>query len=365
MADSEPASTGTRQKSIVSAPQFPVEIDQIRRHYDRLSFLYRLFWGDHLHHGYWENNESVPRAQIQLMERLAERADVPRNARVLDIGCGLGGSLLWLSEQFGCEGVGMTISPVQARMATAKAKSRGLSQRVRFEVNDANEWRPDPESFDLIWIMESSEHFADKARFFERCRQALKPGGILACCAWLRRDGPARPEEQPLVNTIADAMLSASLGSLSDYTRWMTDAGLKVTVAEDITCQVAPTWTHCSRIGDKPVVKFFLRFTDSATQRFVKSFPLMAQAYAQGAMAFGLFVARKYVVRRKKRASKNGDRLLCPRFASAVCTGDRGRGQSCLSPFLNARFFRRTTLGQSRSAGAPARGGGLPAGSTL
>jgi hypothetical protein len=29
------------------------------------------------------------------------------------------------------------------------------------------------------------------------------------------------------------------------------------------------------------------------TQRFVRSFPVMQQAYAQGAMAFGLFVATK------------------------------------------------------------------------
>ncbi len=62
---------------MISSPQFPVEIEHIRKHYDRLSYLYRLFWGEHLHHGYWENNESVPRAQIQLMERLAERAGIP------------------------------------------------------------------------------------------------------------------------------------------------------------------------------------------------------------------------------------------------------------------------------------------------
>jgi tocopherol O-methyltransferase len=82
-----------------------------------LSFLYRLFWGEHLHHGYWDNNESVPRAQIQLMERWAERAGIPRGARVLDVGCGLGGSALWLAEQYDCEVTGITISPVQARMA--------------------------------------------------------------------------------------------------------------------------------------------------------------------------------------------------------------------------------------------------------
>ena len=219
-------------------PQFPVEIDRIRRHYDRLSFLYRLCWGEHLHHGYWEGHESAPRAQIQLMERLAERAGVPRGGRALDIGCGLGGSVLWLAEQFDCEVTGITISPVQARMAAAKAKARGLTRRAQFQVHDANLWQPEPASVDLIWVMESSEHFRDKPRFFESCARALKPGGVLAVCAWLRRDGPPREDEQALVNTIAEAMLSASLGSLSDYQGWMRAAGLTVAAAEDITRHV-------------------------------------------------------------------------------------------------------------------------------
>ncbi len=278
---------------MTSTPQFPVEIDQIRKHYDHLSYLYRLFWGEHLHHGYWENNESVARAQIQLMERLAARAGIPRGARVLDIGCGLGGSALWLADQFHCDVTGITISPVQARMAGAKARARGLSDRVQFQVQDANQWQPERASVDVIWIMESSEHFRDKPGFFERCARALKPGGVLAVCAWLRRDGPLRENEQSLVNTIAEAMLSASLGSLSDYRQWMCDAGLTVTAADDITRNVEPTWSRCSRIGDHPAVRFFVRFTDQPTQRFVRSFPLMQQAYAQGAMAFGLFVARK------------------------------------------------------------------------
>jgi tocopherol O-methyltransferase len=274
-------------------PHFPVEIDHIRKHYDRLSFLYRLLWGEHIHHGYWDNNESVSRAQIQLMERLAERADVSRGARVLDIGCGLGGSALWLADQFDCEVTGITISPVQARMATAKAKARGLTRLVQFQVQDANQWQPEPASVDLIWIMESSEHFHDKPLFFERCARALKPGGGLAVCAWLRRDGPLREREQNLINTIAEAMLTASLDSLSNYQRWMRDAGLSVTAAEDITRHVEPTWSYCARIGGNPVVRFLLCFTGGPTQRFVRSFPLMKQAYAQGAMAFGLFVAKK------------------------------------------------------------------------
>src|ERR1035437_10280680 len=276
-----------------ASPQFHVDINLVRQHYDRLSSLYRIFWGEHLHHGYWDNQQSAAQAQVRLMERLAETAQVPRGAEVLDIGCGLGGSAFWLAAQFDCRVTGLTISPVQARMATRKAKARGLSDRVHFQVTDANEWQPEPASVDLVWIMESSEHFRDKSGFFRRCAAALKPGGILAVAAWLRRDGPVREDEKELVATIGAAMLSASLDGLSDYRRWMEEAGLWVSAAEDITRFVEPTWTHCARIVERPPVKWLVRFTSSSTRSFVESFPLMRQAYAQGAMAFGLFAAKK------------------------------------------------------------------------
>jgi tocopherol O-methyltransferase len=278
-------------------PQYPVDIGRVRRHYDRLSFLYRIFWGEHLHHGYWRGywtgDETVQQAQIQLMEQLAQRAEIPRNASVLDIGCGVGGSSMWLAQTLDSTVTGLTISPVQAAMAAKKARSRGLEGRVRFEVRDANEWQPEPGSLDVVWIMESSEHFPDKARFFERCAIALKPGGTLAVCAWLRRDGPARAGDQQLVDPIAEAMMSASLDSLSSYVAWMRGAGLTVTVADDITRQVEGTWIHCERLGRNPLLRFFVRFMDGPTQRFVKAFSLMRKAYASGAMAFGLFAAKK------------------------------------------------------------------------
>lgn len=276
-----------------ASPQFPVDIDHIRQHYDRLSSLYRVIWGEHLHHGYWDNNQSSAGAQVRLMERLAETAGVVRGGEVLDIGCGLGGSAFWLADHFNCRVTGLTISPVQARMATKKAKARGLSDQVRFQVTDANEWEPRPASVDMIWVMESSEHFRDKEGFFKRCALALKPGGVLAVAAWLRRDGPVREDEKELVATIGRAMLSASLDGLSDYRGWMEAAGLSVTTAEDITRYIAPTWTHCARLVERAPLKWFVRFTSPATRTFVHSFPLMRQAYAQGAMAFGLFAAEK------------------------------------------------------------------------
>ena len=231
----------------MKSTQFEVDTREVQKHYDRLSRFYRMLWGEHLHHGYWENGESIERAQIKLMERLAEKAQIARGAHVLDIGCGIGGSALWLADQYECRVTGLTISPVQARMATKKAKSKGLANRVKFLVTDANTWQPQPENVDVVWIMESSEHFENKKNFFARCAQALKPHGVLAVCAWLR--GEQSEKEQQLVAAIAEAMFSASLDTLRQYAAWMREANLKVETALDITQNVAPTWEHCFRMA--------------------------------------------------------------------------------------------------------------------
>jgi tocopherol O-methyltransferase len=278
---------------IVGSPEFEVDNDEVRKHYDRLSFLYKLFWGEHLHHGYWEDNESIERAQVRLMERLAEKAKIPNGAEVLDIGCGIGGSAFWLAQQYDCTVTGMTISPVQAKLATKKARKQRLAKQLRFLVGEADFWQPQPASVDVIWIMESSEHFRNKGDFFRRCASALKPGGILAVCAWLRGEQSSSDREQKLVATVARAMFSASLDTLTQYAAWVRAANLKVETAEDITRNIAPTWQYCSRLIDRWPLKWLVNFADEPTRRFVKSFPLMTQAYATGAMAYGLFVARK------------------------------------------------------------------------
>lgn len=275
------------------SPHFNVNIRDIRKHYDRLSIFYRLLWGEHLHHGYWENGESIELAQIKLMEKLAAKAAIRRGATVLDIGCGLGGSAFWLAQHYNCRVTGLTISPVQARMASRHARRRRLTDRVQFLVQDANVWSPRAKTVDAIWIMESSEHFRDKPNFFERCAGALKPGGVLAICAWLRGKRSTDADRKHLVETIGRAMLSDSLDTLDQYVDWIRHAGLVVETAEDITSNIAPTWKHCSRMAQRWPLRWLTPLADAQTRQFVNSFPLMTEGYATGAMAFGLFVARK------------------------------------------------------------------------
>jgi tocopherol O-methyltransferase len=85
--------------------------DQIVRHYDELSPFYKAVWGVHIHHGFWASGtETKEEAQEQLIKELVFRAKMENGSCILDIGCGLGGSAIFLSKALGARVTGITIS---------------------------------------------------------------------------------------------------------------------------------------------------------------------------------------------------------------------------------------------------------------
>jgi tocopherol O-methyltransferase len=278
-----------------------VTAELVRDHYDRLSGLYRAFWGEHIHHGLWsgrsDDDHAPPAAaQIALIEELARAADIPRRARVLDVGSGLGGSALWLAKNLDCTVHGVTLSPVQRDTAARSAHRQGLTDRVSFEVQNADRLEVPPDSFDAVWVIECSEHLEDKPRFFENCRKALRPGGVLALCAWLEAEDLSDPARRNLVDSVCHGMLCPSLGSRTAYEAWMRAAGLEPIVGADLTRRVERTWEICGGLLKRLRIDTILGLVDRDAKRFIESFELIRRAYAEDAMAYGLFVARKPTV---------------------------------------------------------------------
>jgi tocopherol O-methyltransferase len=263
--------------------------ESIRDHYDQLSFFYRLFWGDHIHHGYWEADEAPAAAQEKLIERLARKAGVPRGARVLDVGCGLGGSSRWLARHLDCSVLGVTLSSVQAGAAAQRARDEGLGERTEFRVLDANRLDLPSDSFDVVWVIECSEHLEDKPAFFRDCARVLRPGGRLALCAWLAGD-PAGAAE---VAEVCRGMLCPSLGTRDEHVRWLHDAGFTDVDAEDVTRRVEKTWALCEAILEGPEIKPLLSAVDGPTREFLDTFGTMRRAYASGAMSYGMITGKK------------------------------------------------------------------------
>src|SRR5207237_1584583 len=104
----------------------------------------------------------------RLIDRLATAAELKSGDRVLDVGCGMGGSTIELASRYGCDVTGVTLSPVQRAWARLSAAWSGVGRRVRFRCADAEQVRFPAASFDVVWNVECSEHFFDKPAFFQR-----------------------------------------------------------------------------------------------------------------------------------------------------------------------------------------------------
>ncbi len=97
----------------------------IRSHYDLTTVFYRMLWGRHIHHGLWTEDELATNAvaaksnvaQQRLTETLAHEAGIQRGENVLDVGCGMGSSSIYLAAKLDCQVTGITISAVQRRWA--------------------------------------------------------------------------------------------------------------------------------------------------------------------------------------------------------------------------------------------------------
>ncbi|MEZ6119732.1 MAG: class I SAM-dependent methyltransferase [Pirellulaceae bacterium] len=275
---------------MISCPE--VQRNVIRRHYDVSTLFYRLLWGPHIHHGLWHADESIAQAQLQLTDTLASLAKIQSN-KVLDVGCGMGGSSIHLVRNYNCHVTGITLSRVQRNWAALSARLQRASKRTRFLQQDAEQFEAEEQSLDVIWSIECTEHLFDKAAFFAKAAKWLRPGGRIAICAWLAgatQDDQVRTQQ---VIDVCEGFFCPSLGTMDDYRHWFEAAGLKVTEQHDWTSKVMQTWEICRQRVARSGVRRLAPWIDADAAMFLDRFDTILNAYQSGAMQYGCFVAEK------------------------------------------------------------------------
>jgi tocopherol O-methyltransferase len=264
----------------------------IASHYNVSTFFYWLLWGRHLHHGLWHADESPKRAQQNLTDTLIKRVGLHDGDRVLDVGCGMGGSSIHMAKAHGCEVTGLTLSRVQKFWASSSSRWHWTSRRTKFVRQDAESADFAPNSFDVIWIIECSEHLFDKPQFFERAAKWLRPGGRIGVCAWLAAEEPHSDLFKQQIYDVCEGMVCPSLGSFGDYRQWLESAGLRVTAEEDWTDQVKKTWDICLERVRRTRMHILARLIDRRILLFLERFVAMQEAYESGAMRYGCIIGQ-------------------------------------------------------------------------
>jgi SAM-dependent methyltransferase len=106
---------------------------------------------------------------------------------VIDLGCGVGGSLCYLANRLPIVGTGVTLSPTQALLARERVAAAGLSDRLTILTGDFTDVPAEVASADLVFAIESFVHAPDPASFLAQCHRLLRPGGALVICDDFRR----------------------------------------------------------------------------------------------------------------------------------------------------------------------------------
>ena len=263
---------------------------KIVEHYDLVSPYYQSLWGNHIHHGYWiSGDESKEQAQLQLMEHLAELANIQTGCTVLDIGCGFGGSSIYLAQKYKASATGITISPVQVEMARKAAAAEHLD--ARFLLMDA-EALDFPQQFDLLWSVESISHYHDHRSFFANAARFLKPGGVFALTDWFKKPGLSPAQEQKFIEPI-DRGMFIELETMDDYESYLVASGLEIVQSQDLTRQCAKSWDiGLDMIRDKSLWILAAKMGKDFVAN-LRSFKAMRTGYSSGNFVYGLFIARK------------------------------------------------------------------------
>ncbi len=223
----------------------------IHRHYDQFSTHYQNLWGEHIHHGLWRpGNEGLSKelAADCLVDELWMRSGLPKGAKVLDVGCGVGGTSIRLARLHDVKATGVSLSTKQIEMAKINAAKGGVEANVSFHEGDGEkllELLPESEqgTFDAVWISEALSHFPNKDRFFAAAGKLLKPGGKWVACDWHR----AQVLSPELLNgVIADIIRGMILPTLCTPTEYMELAerhgGIRTIFFEDVSKETAKTW---------------------------------------------------------------------------------------------------------------------------
>jgi tocopherol O-methyltransferase len=257
----------------------------VRRHYEVMSLPYRLFWGEHLHHGLFLTGcENPYQAQIQLLEFCSRLLKIRPGSRVLDVGCGYGATAIYLACNLRCSVDGLTLSPKQARVARTKIRRAGVVSRVAIEVGDAERFQLNGQ-YDLIWMMESSEHLEDKATFMCKAARLLRDRGKLLITAWTASDA------HPLVRELARLTVCPGFQTAEDYAKQLCRAGLDITGVIDCSQNVLPSWEISYRRVTR--MRLLWPLMPAEIRSFLCAIPLMIEAYRRGLMSYKVLIAEK------------------------------------------------------------------------
>jgi cyclopropane fatty-acyl-phospholipid synthase-like methyltransferase len=166
----------------------PITTNAVRNYYDENTNLFLKFSGhqkaQNIHRSLWkdgvDNLEDALNYSNSLILNEIESLMLS-NTRLADLGCGVGAGLFYIIPrlQNPSSALGLTLSPVQAKLANDSANELSLQNKILFTEGDFTSVPLANESLDAIYSVEAVCHAVEPEKYFKEASRLLRKGGKL------------------------------------------------------------------------------------------------------------------------------------------------------------------------------------------
>jgi len=212
------------------------------------------------------------------------------NMKVLDIGCGTGGSAFFMARRYGADthGVDLATHMVGIAQDYRAEMEAEVKHRVQFYVEDATSMTYPPDFYDVVYSRDTILHIEDKEALFRNFLSTLKPGGKLMITDYCRGDQEHSQRFKDYVD-----QRGYNLHTVKEYGDIIKRAGFTNVVANDKTDLMKDIMHMEMDKFDKIKDKFIEEFSEMDYNYISQGWKDKVVRCEDGDQAWGFFMATK------------------------------------------------------------------------